>query len=68
MIDIFSKHDKMHKNGIFYALFCNNNHIISCINCMLSRGRKREGGHKRACRLVGGTQAGEGASMGGRRN
>ena len=35
MTDIHSKHDNMHKNRIFYALICINNHIISCIDCML---------------------------------
>ena len=36
MIDIHSKHDNMHKNVMFYALICITNHIISCIDCMLS--------------------------------
>ena len=36
MIDIHSKHDNMHKSGMFYALICINDHIISCIICMLS--------------------------------
>ena len=36
MIDIYSTHDKMHKNRRFYALICINNNTISCINCMLS--------------------------------
>ena len=36
MIDIHSKYDNMHKNGMFYALICINNHIFSCIICMLS--------------------------------
>ena len=36
MIDIHSKHDNMHKNGMFYALICIKNHIITCIDCMLS--------------------------------
>ena len=35
MIDMHSKYDNMPKNGMFYALICNNNHIIICINCML---------------------------------
>ena len=35
-IDIHSKYDNMHKNGMFYALIYINNHIIICINCMLS--------------------------------
>ena len=36
MIDIHSKHNNMHKNGMFNALISLNNHIITCIDCMLS--------------------------------
>ena len=36
MIDMHSKYDNMHKNEIFYALIYINNHIITCINGMLS--------------------------------
>ena len=36
MIDIHSNYDNMHKNGIFYALICINNHVNSFINCLLS--------------------------------
>ena len=36
MIDIYSKYDNMHKNGMFYALICINNHIIACQSCVLS--------------------------------
>ena len=36
MIDMHSKYDNMHKNGMFYALICINNHIIACVNFMLS--------------------------------
>ena len=36
MIDMHSKYDNMHTNGMFYALICINNHIIACVNCMLS--------------------------------
>ena len=36
MIEMHSKYDNMHKNGMFYALICINNHIIVCINCVLS--------------------------------
>ena len=36
MIDINSKYDNMHKNGVFYALICINNNVNSCINYMLS--------------------------------
>ena len=38
MIDMYSKYDNMHTNGMFYALICINNHIIEFINCMLSVG------------------------------
>ena len=37
MIDMKSKYDNMHTNGIFNALNCINNHVNPCINCMLSR-------------------------------
>ena len=30
MIDMHSKYDNMHKNGMFYALICINNRIIAC--------------------------------------
>ena len=36
MIDMHSKYDNMHKNGMFYALIFIKNYIITCINCMLS--------------------------------
>ena len=36
MLNMHSKHDNMHKNGIFYALIFINKHIISCVNSMLS--------------------------------
>ena len=32
MIDMHSKYDNMHKNGMFCANICINNHIIICIN------------------------------------
>ena len=38
MIDMHSKYDNMHMNGMSYALIYINNHIITCINCMLSVG------------------------------
>ena len=37
MIDMHSKYDNIHKNGMFYNNIYINNHIITCINCMLSR-------------------------------
>ena len=33
-----SKYDNIHKNRIIYVLKCTNNHVISSINCRLSRG------------------------------
>ena len=36
MIDMHSKYDNMHKNEIFYALICINNHIIACVTSMFS--------------------------------
>ena len=36
MIDMRSKYDNMQTNGIFNASICINNHVNSCINCMLS--------------------------------
>ena len=35
MIDMLSKYDNMHTNEMFYVLILINNHIITCINCML---------------------------------
>ena len=42
MIEMHSKYHNMHQNGMFYALICINNHIISCINCVLLTKRDRE--------------------------
>ena len=36
MIEMQSKYDNMHKNGMFYALIYINNHIFVCQDCMLS--------------------------------
>ena len=36
MIEMHSKYDNMHINGMFYALYCINNHVLSCQDCMLS--------------------------------
>ena len=36
MIEMHSKCDNMHENEMFYALIYINNHIIVCINCVLS--------------------------------
>ena len=36
MIDMHSKYDNMHKNGIVNVLTFINNHVNLCINCMLS--------------------------------
>ena len=35
MIDVHSKYDNMHENGMLYALICINNHLIIIINLML---------------------------------
>ena len=32
---MYIKYDNMHTNGIINALICINNHVNSCINCML---------------------------------
>ena len=37
------KNNYMHKNGMFYALICINNHIIACINYVLSMVRFIDG-------------------------
>ena len=39
MIEIHSKYDSMHTNRKFNVLNCTNNHVNSCINCMLSMVR-----------------------------
>ena len=36
MIEIYLKYDNMHAFGMINAFNCINNHIISCINSMLS--------------------------------
>ena len=36
MIDMHSKYDNMHKNEMFYAFICINNHVIIGISCTLS--------------------------------
>ena len=46
MIDMYSKHENMYKNEIFYALICINNHKISYVNCMLIEKRRKKGGEK----------------------
>ena len=30
MIEMHSKYDNMHTNGMFYALICINNHVFAC--------------------------------------
>ena len=30
MIEMHSKYDKMHTNGMLYALICINNHVFAC--------------------------------------
>ena len=46
MIEMHSKYDNMHQNGMFYALICINNHIIACINCVLSMHSKYDNMHR----------------------
>ena len=36
MIEIYLKYDNMHIFGMIIAFNCINNHVISCINSMLS--------------------------------
>ena len=36
MIEMHSKYDNMHTNGMFNALICINNYVNLCVNCMLS--------------------------------
>ena len=42
MIEMHSKYDNMHTNGMFYVLICINNHVLSCYDCILSRVCERE--------------------------
>ena len=42
MIEIYLKYDNMHIFGIINAFNCINNHVISCINSMLSQGHVAE--------------------------
>ena len=35
MIEIYLKYDSMHISGILNAFVCINNHVNSCIKCML---------------------------------
>ena len=39
MIEMYLKYDNMYTNGIINAFICINNHVNSCINCMLSMCR-----------------------------
>ena len=36
MMNMNLKYDNMHRNGIFYALICIINYVITSISCMLS--------------------------------
>ena len=36
MLSMHSKYNNIHKNEMFNALICINNHVIMSINCMLS--------------------------------
>ena len=56
MIDIHLKHNNICKNGIFNVLICINNHIISCVYCMLSGHNKQVRGKLKSdigCTLLG---------------
>ena len=46
MIDMHLKFDKMHINGMFYALIFIINHLITSINCMLSHRSCRDQNHR----------------------
>ena len=37
MIEMYLKYDNMHTNVIINAFICINNHVNSCIKCMLSK-------------------------------
>ena len=39
MIEMYLKYDNMHTNATINAFICINNHVNSCINCMLSHPR-----------------------------
>ena len=43
MIEMHSKYDNMHENGMFYTLICINNHVFACLDCMLSWAHGRCG-------------------------
>ena len=38
MIEMYLKYDNMHTNGTVNTFICINNHVNSCINCMLPTG------------------------------
>ena len=40
------KYDNMHRNGIFYALICINNHVLSCLISMLSGSQSKQVKHQ----------------------
>ena len=46
MIEIYIKYDNMHIFGMINAFNCINNHVISCINSMLSR--RKDNAYRRA--------------------
>ena len=39
IIEMYLKYDNMHTIGTINAFICINNHVNSCIKCMLSPGR-----------------------------
>ena len=48
MVDMHSKHDNMHKNGMFYASICIINFIITCKYCVLSIEKNYEHFHEKS--------------------
>ena len=52
MIEMHSKYDNMHINVMFYALNCINNHVLSCLDCMLSENDRNSGAHASLVELL----------------
>ena len=42
MMNMHSKYDSMHKNEMFYILIWINDHALTSISCMLSRGQLKD--------------------------
>ena len=47
MINMHSKYDNMHKNGMYYALNFTKNYVLTSINYILSFTSKRENSPRR---------------------